>query len=190
MSVECTTSRRHSQNLVAQDSDALDEFGFGECSRIGITGHVRLGEGTDALVFEALRAALRRYANVNLHGVTCLAAGADQIFARAILAMNGTLEVILPAADYRERVISPENLPCFDELLDQAIRIQRMPFPRSGRPAYVAASEEMLERCDALIAVWDVNPSRKPGDTADVVATALQRQIPVTVLWPAGADRR
>lgn len=31
-------------------------------------------------------------------GVTCLARGADQIFARVVLDLGGTVEVVLPAA--------------------------------------------------------------------------------------------
>ena len=158
--------------------------------RIGVTGHIRLSDGSDALVFDALLTVLRQYPDVALHGVTCLAQGADQIFARAVLAMRGTFEVILPADDYRERVVAPDNLASFDDLIDRAVTVRRMPYRRSGQPAYLAASLAMLERCDALIAIWDGHPSQHPGDTADVVAAARHRHLPVTVLWPTGADRQ
>jgi hypothetical protein len=158
--------------------------------RIGITGHVWLDHGTDELVFDAVVAALYGYSGSDLHGVTCLAQGADQIFARAVLAMRGTFEVILPAEDYRDRVVAPGNRASFDDLLERAIAVRQLPYRRSDRPAYTAASVAMLDRCDMLIAVWDGQPSRKPGDTAHVVATAQQRRMPVTVLWPTGAVRR
>jgi hypothetical protein len=37
-------------------------------------------------------------------------------------------------------------------------------------------------------AVWDGLPARSYGGTADVVEYARQRNIPVQVIWPAGAS--
>ncbi|MFC7550129.1 hypothetical protein [Plantactinospora sp. GCM10030261] len=158
-------------------------------ARIGITGHVLLGPGTAELVSACLARDLRPHAGPGLHGVTCLADGADQLFARTVLTLGGTYEVIIPAADYRARAVGPDNRPTFDDLLSRARSVTYMPFPHSGRAAYLAASEELLRRCDRLIAVWDGNPSTGVGDTADVVRLARSRGLPVTVLWPAGARR-
>jgi hypothetical protein len=47
----------------------------------------------------------------------------------------------------------------------------------------------MLDRAEHLFAVWDGKPARGYGGTADVVAEARQRAIPVTVIWPDGASR-
>jgi hypothetical protein len=47
----------------------------------------------------------------------------------------------------------------------------------------------MLDMIDQLIAVWDGQPARGHGGTADVVNEAHQHQLPVTVLWPHGASR-
>jgi len=157
--------------------------------RIGVTGHVILASGTAELVYACLIRHLRPYAGLELHGVTCLADGADQLFARAVLATGGTFEAIIPAADYRSRAVEAHNLADFDELLAQASTVSYMPFPESGREAYMAASEELLRRCDHLLAVWDGRPSASTGDTADVVRAARARQLPVTVLWPDGARR-
>ncbi|ROT29283.1 hypothetical protein [Micromonospora sp. HM5-17] len=157
--------------------------------RIGVTGHVLLADGTAELIYARLAEELRPYAGSGLHGITCLADGADQLFARAVLALDGTYEVIIPATDYRERAVHRDNLADFDELLDRATTVSIMPFARSGRRAYLAASMELLNRCERLIAVWDGLPSADVGDTADVVRAARERDIPVTVLWPDGARR-
>jgi len=53
----------------------------------------------------------------------------------------------------------------------------------------MAASQAMLDQADKLYAVWDGNPARGYGGTADVVAEAESRSIPVTVIWPEGATR-
>jgi hypothetical protein len=47
----------------------------------------------------------------------------------------------------------------------------------------------MVKRADLLIAVWDGQPARSWGGTADVVAKARQLGLPVTVIWPNGATR-
>lgn len=153
--------------------------------RFGITGHTNLTPPTVPLVAAAVRSTL--VAQVPLVGVTCLAKGADQIFANAVLDLGGTLNVVLPAADYRERQV--DDVLEFDALLDRAATVHTMPFPRSGPAAYMAASEHMLGRIDSLLAVWDGRPSTGYGGTADVVHAARHRGLPVTVVWPAGAAR-
>ncbi|MGH8903920.1 MAG: hypothetical protein ACRDYA_20145 [Egibacteraceae bacterium] len=159
-------------------------------SRIGITGHSNLPSTTDALVDKALRGALTRFASDQpLVGVTCLAEGADQIFARAVLDLGGRLEVILPASDYREEKVKPENLAIFDELLGQATDVRYMPFDQSGSEAYMAASTSLIAACDRLFAVWDGRPSEGFGGTADVVAYARKQGVPVEIVWPEGATR-
>lgn len=158
--------------------------------RIGVTGHVMLANGTRELIYRCLLDELRPYADAGLHGITCLADGADQLFARAVLALDGTYEVIIPALDYRRTAVEGHNRAAFDELLGHATAVTHLPFQESNRRAFMMASEELLRRCDRLVAVWDGEPSTTLGDTADVVRTARARRLPVTVLWPAGARRR
>lgn len=155
--------------------------------RIGITGHANLSASTVPLVAEAIRNALA--AHDDIVGVTCLARGADQVFAEVVLELGGAIEVVLPAADYRERKVKHDNTAAFDKLLDQATRVHTMPFPHSDRAAYMAASEHVLSTVDAMVAAWDGGPSGGHGGTADVVAAARERGLPVTVLWPDGSAR-
>jgi hypothetical protein len=157
--------------------------------RIGITGHTNLAPASFELVTQAVRAALAGHEPAELSGVTCLARGADQVFAHAILDLGGTLHVVLPSADYRERQVGPDNVDEFDALLDRAATVHTMPFPRSSQAAFMAASEHMLARIDTLIAVWDGTPSAGYGGTADVVRAANDLGLPVTVVWPPGAAR-
>lgn len=158
--------------------------------RIGGTGHSNLSPESAQLVFGALRDALALHAGDGLHGITCLAAGADQLFARAILSLGGRYDVILPAPDYRDTVVKPGNLADFDALIADASDVQFMPFETSGREAYMAASETLVTRSDRLLAVWDGKPSGGLGGTADVVAHARHVGVAVDVIWPAGARRR
>jgi hypothetical protein len=50
------------------------------------------------LVDEALRGLLAG-AERTIVGVTCLARGADQVFARVVLELGGEIEFVLPASD-------------------------------------------------------------------------------------------
>jgi hypothetical protein len=157
--------------------------------RIGITGHTNLTDATLPLVADAIRGELAPFAGAGLIGVTCLARGADQVFARVVLALAGVLEVVLPAADYRARKVEADNEAEFDDLLGRATTVSTMPFGESGPQAYFAASERMIDRVERMIAVWDGALAAGLGGTSDVVRIARDRSMPVAVVWPPGAER-
>lgn len=160
-----------------------------EVTAIGITGHIRLSKDSIQLIMEALREEIRREPSPVLHGVTCLAPGADQLFADAILEAGGTYEVVLPAWDYRERVVGADDRANFDRLLSKASSVLYMPFDRSQSGAYKAANEELVRRSGRIIAVWDGKPATGPAGTAHVVRAARAAGIEVTTIWPPGACR-
>ncbi|ATE56284.1 MULTISPECIES: hypothetical protein [Actinosynnema] len=163
--------------------------------RVGITGHSNLApecvDEVGAGIRAALDAALEDEAagGSSLVGVTCLAAGADQLFARVVLGMGGEVEVVLPAADYRDK-IKPHNLAEYDELLGRATVVSVLPNEVSGRYAYVMANERMLASVDFVVAVWDGLPAGGKGGTGDVVEHAVASGVPVVVVWPPGARRK
>lgn len=147
--------------------------------RVGVTGHRSLPPATARLVTDALRAWLARRAANGVVGLTCLATGADQLFAEAVLAAGGALEVILPAHGYTGA----------DRLLCRARSVERLPFVVPTPEAHMAAGRLLVDRCERLLAIWDGGPARGVGGTADVVAYAWARSVPVEILWPAGAWR-
>ena len=157
--------------------------------RIGITGHSALSDGTAGLVADGLRAVLAGHEADELVGVTCLARGADQIFARVVLELGGSVEVVLPAADYRARKVKPANATDFDDLIARAASVHVMPLPESNRAAYQAAGAHVMANVDEMVAVWDGAPSDGAGGTGDTVRTAREQGIPVTIVWPTGAVR-
>lgn len=155
--------------------------------RIAISGHRGLPPDTARLVDEAVRATLCGQA-ADVIGLSLLADGADQIIVGVLLDLGGHIEAIIPAARYREGLPS-RAWPEYDRLLAQARTVHRLDFTESTSEAHMAASELMLEQADELWAVWDGKPARGYGGTADVVACAHERGIPVQVIWPAGAHR-
>ena len=157
--------------------------------RVGITGHSNLTPESVPIVADAIAKVLADLGEPVV-GVTCLARGADQIFACAVLETGGEIEVVLPAADYRERKVKPDNRADFEALVSRASKVQVLPFETSNRAAYMAASEAVLGDVEHAVAVWDGQPSDGHGGTGDVVAAARERGIAVTVIWPDGAARR
>ncbi|QIZ35551.1 hypothetical protein [Saccharopolyspora sp. ASAGF58] len=158
-------------------------------SRIGITGHSNLSAASVPLVLKALESELSAYSGHDLVGVSCLARGADQVFAHAVLSAGGTLEVVLPAADYRERKVKADNAAEFDELISKAAKVHTMPFAESNRDAYMGASDYILDSVEAMFAVWDGQPAGGRGGTGDVVDAARERGLPIIVVWPDDAER-
>ncbi|RSN67582.1 hypothetical protein [Actinomadura sp. WAC 06369] len=155
--------------------------------RIAISGHRGMPNETERLVDEAIREMLVPLGE-GTTGLSCLADGADQIFARAVLDHGGAIEVIIPAQQYREGLPADAHAE-YDRVLSVAREVHRLDFIESDSEAHMAASAYMLDHADELWAVWDGQPARGYGGTADVVAYARERDIPVRVIWPDGARR-
>jgi hypothetical protein len=155
--------------------------------RIAISGHRGLPAPTARLVGEAIRAVLAEHAP-GVTGISCLADGADQIFARAVSDLGGTLEAVIPAAEYRNGLPADSQRE-YDDLLAHAAAVRRLPFTESTSESHMAASKLMVDGAYELYAVWDGKPARGFGGTADVVAYAREHGIPVRVIWPDGAQR-
>lgn len=155
--------------------------------RIGITGHRNLPPDVSEHVAELVKAHLEPYGHTVV-GLSCLADGADTLFAEAILGSGAPLEAIIPATGYRQALPAIHH-PVYDRILSQAVLTHELPHAVSDPHTHMAAGRLLVERSDRLLAVWDGLPARGPGGTADVVAYARVRDRPVTVLWPRGARR-
>ncbi|PBC71732.1 hypothetical protein BX265_6345 [Streptomyces sp. TLI_235] len=156
---------------------------------IAVTGHLDLSEETVRLVREELRALLAAHRPADLTGVSCLAPGADSLFAEAVLAAGGRLVAVLPSPRYRRWLPEPDRPP-FDRLLAAAAETVVLPHREQSAAAYQAANAELLRRADLVVAVWDGRPGRGLGGTADMVGTARRAGVPVRVVWPNGSARQ
>ncbi|WP_327710013.1 hypothetical protein OG912_16700 [Streptomyces sp. NBC_00464] len=157
---------------------------------LAVTGHMDLTDESVPLVREALRRLLTAHSE-DLIGVSCIAAGADSLFAEEVTAAGGRLVVVIPSQDYRARKVKPEHAAVFDHLVETAVEVLTLPHDTANRGAYEAANAELLKRADRLVAVWDGSPpSEKGGGTADTVEEARAAGVPVDVVWPDGAGRR
>ena len=155
--------------------------------RIAISGHRGLNAPTTNLIDQNIREKLSKYP-AGLTDLSCLADGADQIFARAVLDLGGKLEVVIPAERYRSGLPAEAHAE-YDDLLARAVTVHRLPFVESTPESHMAACRLMVDEADELYAVWDSKPPRAYGGTADVVAYARNHDIPIEVIWPSNATR-
>lgn len=158
-------------------------------TRIAISGHRGFTPDVARLIDTAIRAELEPYHHEpDLVGLSCLADGADQLFARAVLDDGGRLEVFIPATRYRDG-LPDDTKPAYDDLLRQAATVHQLDHDASTSQSHMDASIAMIHRADRLFAVWDGQPARGYGGTADVVDYAREHGVPVTIIWPDGAQR-
>lgn len=162
------------------------------CLRIGVTGHRSLPEdpALAARVDEAVRRLVARSSNGDgppcLVVVSALAPGADRLVAESVLREpRSELEALLPMPpdqcelDFPE----PELRAEFRALLHRAREIDVIPSAGSRRANFKSAGLAMLDRIDVLLALWDGEPARGQGGTAEIVAHAEARDLPV--VWIA-----
>ena len=135
-----------------------------------------------------------------------LAEGADRLVAELILdaTEHGALHVILPMelADYRTDFATAESQAGFQSLFDRADIItfpDQLPLPedhtRTATPSdragaarqqtreadYEQCGRYVVDHCDVLLVLWDGQPSRGRGGTAEIVAYA--RQLGRSLVW-------
>ncbi|MGW0138126.1 hypothetical protein [Streptomyces calvus] len=157
---------------------------------IAVTGHMDLAPEAAAPVRASLHELLRSLRGDGLVGRSCLARGADTLFAEEILALGGRLSAVIPSRDYRDAAVPAEDLARFEALRNAAADVTVMPYAHAGPEAYAAANRRLLQGADRLVAVWDGSaPSGRGGGTADTVAVARAAGVPVDVVWPVGARR-
>jgi hypothetical protein len=90
---------------------------------------------------------------------------------------------------YRDSFPDAEARRGYDELYGQASQVEALEHTESTEQAHMDAGKVMADRSGLLVAVWDGQPARGLGGTADVVAYARECGVPVTVIWPKGASR-
>ena len=149
--------------------------------KVGITGHQDLGSSERvAWVRTTLERLIEAYRVTE--GFTCLAAGADSLYAELLIRHGIPYTPILPCRRYEEAFHDEGERARFQQLLSAAPKIVWCDFDRPSRAAYFEAGKEVVDRSDLLFAVWDGQAARGFGGTADVVSYALMRRIPVVHL--------
>lgn len=155
----------------------------GDRVRIGVTGHRFLAEVEKlrASVAEALDLITGAFPGRKLQCLSALAEGADRMVAHAVLERGGELTAVLPLPedDYITDFDSPASKAEFRDLLAQATKVIQLPATATRNEAYEEGGLWVLDNSDVLIAIYDGKPAQGRGGTADIVARAMERGMPV-----------
>jgi hypothetical protein len=150
---------------------------------VGVTGHrpptLPDGEsGALAQRVDEVMALLRDHGFGRL--VTGLAEGADRLVANRALEQGWAIDALLPFAvePYEQDFSDAASREAFRRLLARAQSVEVV--PPSHEP-YRRQGDELVERSRLLVAIWDGEPARGPGGTAEVVARAQEAGLPV--IW-------
>ncbi len=154
--------------------------------RVGVTGHQQAPQHAWDYVEREMRSRLV-VAAPPLVGVTSLAAGADQLFARLVLEVGGAVEVIVPSDGYGDTF--DDGGAEYRFLLGRAASSTKLEFAAPSEEAFFEAGKRIVRTVDLVIAVWDGEDAKGVGGTADVVRYARSRGVTVEVIWPMGVRR-
>ena len=174
--------------------------------RIGVTGHRTL------LNTDSLAAAIEEILDVRYLGaftpesrksienatsppvvftiISPLAEGADRLVASIVLKHNGYLEALLPMPreEYEKDFSTLESRDEFADLLARAhweeitecdAVVGEACFRQK---AYRRVGEEIVDRCDILLALWDEKEPQSECGTGAIVALALEKKKPVFII--------
>jgi hypothetical protein len=159
--------------------------------RVGVTGHRTFDDrsATEIRVRQALARVLRLAgdgaggAAPRLEVISAIAEGADRLVAREALAMPGTtLLVVLPfpVDDYAQDFHTEESLREYRELLSRAAKVEVMPPSPSREAGYERQGRWVVDHSDAVVALWDGAAGRGRGGTAEIVAYAADKGVPLS----------
>jgi hypothetical protein len=159
---------------------------------VGFTGHRQI-EHADVVaraIGEALDF-LRAQTPGEWVALASAAAGGDQLFVQQALDRGLSWHAILPlpAKDFASD-FSPERWREVEALLARAEHLQISNEEGPREDAYLDCGLETVNGSDLLIAVWDGEPARGKGGTAEVVEYALSIGRPVIIIEPATGERR
>ena len=145
---------------------------------IGITGHQSLPEEAWSWVEAELSSTLAQIP-APIVGLSSLAVGADQLFAKLILNHGCELRVILPFPTYHETFSPGKDREAYRELLRGASSVEELSPLFSREEAYMAAGQRVVDLADRVIAVWNGREAAGLGGTGDVVhyALAINRDV-------------
>lgn len=151
---------------------------------VGFSGHRTVADPAGvARVIGAELAALRRETAGEWVALSSVAAGSDQLFVTQARSLGLSWHAILPLpkAEFA-RDFSAAEWPVVESLLAQAEHTRVITENGSRDDAYLDCGMETVNGSDVLLAVWDGQPARGKGGTAEIVAYAQSLGKPVIVI--------
>ena len=151
--------------------------------RVGVTGH-QMREGIDwAWVRTCLSSTLMGL-DAPESALTCLAVGSDQVFAEVALSLKIRVVAVIPMKDYAKFFAGPALTHYVDLLSASTVHV--LEGASSEEESFLVAGKFVVDNCDTLFAVWDGQPSKGIGGTADIVDYARTQKKLVIRIDPIG----
>lgn len=158
---------------------------------IGVSGHRHIDpqalDGLEQVLRREIQAILDAHPHSPVMLLTALAIGADFLAARVGLSMERVIVVAplpMPLEEYRQDFTEDGSLEEFNHLLDSVDHWFELPPEFGGRPldpadpqqrqlCYSALAEYIARYSHYGMVMWDGEPSRGPGSTAEFVNIVL-----------------
>ncbi len=160
-------------------------------ARVAVVGHRILSDV--ARVRDGIHLALDRIAAAfpgrPLVMLSALAEGADRLAAEEAVRRGWRLVAPLPMPRevYLRDFTTPASLQEFARLLGQAAEVIELPPARDRSSAFEGLAAWLLDRAEAVLAVWDGTPPQGRGGTGAAVAAARARGLPLA--WVRAGNR-
>lgn len=153
---------------------------------VGFSGHRQIDR--PAAVKQAIAAeleSLSRQADGEWIALSSVAKGADQLFVEAARGLGFSWHAILPLPkpDFALDFL-PAEWKFAERMLEQAEHVRIIAENGAREDAYLDCGMETVNGSDVLLAIWDGEPARGKGGTADVVDYARSLGKPIVVIHP------
>ena len=149
----------------------------------GITGHQNLGDReTISWVKDSLTQEIQQQ-NITT-GLTCLAIGADQLFAQILDSFQIPNIAIVPCEKYDETFSKDSDRENYYQYLASAKEAIKLDFPFPSEQAYYAAGKYVVDHSDVLFAVWNGKAAKGLGGTGDIVEFAKMKKKEIIHINP------
>lgn len=151
---------------------------------IGFSGHRQVADpaAASAAIAQAL-VALRQESTGEWIALSSIALGSDQLFVDEARKLGLSWHAILPLprAEFAKD-FSPSEWSDVEAALARAEHVRVIAENGSREDAYLDCGMETVNGADILLAVWDGQPARGKGGTADVVEYAREIGKPVVII--------
>lgn len=153
---------------------------------VGFSGHRSVGNPAGvAQAMQAVLESLRKETAGEWLALSSVADGSDQMFVAQARSLGLSWHAILPLpkAEFAKD-FSAADWPVVEAMLAHAEHVHVITENGTREDAYLDGGLETVNGSDVLLAVWDGQPARGKGGTADVVNYALSIGKPVVIIDP------
>jgi hypothetical protein len=151
---------------------------------VGFSGHRQLAnlEGAASAIREAL-VLLRSELSGEWIALSSIASGGDRLFVQQARSLGLSWHAILPLprAEFAKD-FTPAEWSVVEATLETADHLRVMAESGDRQESYLDCGVETVDESDVLLAVWDGDPARGKGGTADVVQYAKAIGKPLLIV--------